>query len=109
MSADPNTAQKTATKNAAPTAPQRSSVPARQAKSAPAATTEKKEKSGLALRWEHIKQSYRDTVAELKKVNWPDRETTKNLTIVVIGISLFMGLLLGGVDYIFRTIFQALG
>lgn len=109
MSSESKTAQQSATKSGGATTPQRGGVPARQAKSAPASKNHPEEKSGLALRWQHIKQSYRDTVAELKKVNWPDRETTKNLTIVVIGISLFMGLLLGGVDYIFRTIFQALG
>jgi len=35
----------------------------------------------------------------MKKVNWPDRETTRNLTIVVIGISIILGLLLGGIDW----------
>lgn len=56
-----------------------------------------------------LKQSYQDTVAELKKVNWPDRETTKNLTLLVIAISAVMGLLLGGIDFILQGLFQAIG
>ncbi|MBX5443698.1 MULTISPECIES: preprotein translocase subunit SecE [Sphaerobacter] len=43
----------------------------------------------------------RDTVAEMKKITWPDRETTRNLTLVVIAISVVLGLLLGGVDAAF--------
>lgn len=63
-------------------------------------------RSGLAGRMDGLKRSYRDTVAEIKKVNWPDQETTKNLTIVVIGISIVLGLLLGGVDFLLQTLFS---
>lgn len=62
-------------------------------------------KQGLAKRWDDLKESYFDTVAELKKVNWPDRETTKNLTLVVIAMSVVLGLLLGGIDYVLQAIF----
>ena len=44
-------------------------------------------------------------VAELKKVTWPDRETTKNLTLVVIGISAALGALLGGLDWVMQRFF----
>ncbi|MBA3643527.1 MAG: preprotein translocase subunit SecE [Chloroflexia bacterium] len=43
----------------------------------------------------------------MKKINWPDRETTKNLTIVVIGISVVLGILLGGVDFLLQAVFEA--
>lgn len=43
----------------------------------------------------------RETVAEMKKITWPDREMTRNLTLVVIAISVILGLLLGGVDAAF--------
>jgi preprotein translocase subunit SecE len=43
----------------------------------------------------------------LKKVNWPDRETTKNLTLVVIAVSIVLGILLGGIDYVLQSIFAA--
>jgi preprotein translocase subunit SecE len=47
-------------------------------------------------------------MAEIKKVSWPDQETTRNLTIVVIGVSVILGLLLGGIDYVLFQIFEAL-
>ena len=85
-------------------------VPARQGKPAPQRPDQKTQaKAGFSSRIEGLKKSYHDTVAELKKVNWPDRETTKNLTIVVIGISIGLGLLLGGIDYVLQMIFQAVG
>ena len=45
-------------------------------------------------------------VAELKKVTWPDKETTKNLTLVVIGISALLGVLLGGIDWVLLQLFR---
>jgi preprotein translocase subunit SecE len=77
------------------------SQPPRQAKSAadkkgaPAA-----QPSAFAARFEGILRIARETKAEAKKVNWPDKETTRNLTAVVIGISVVLGLLLGGIDYV---------
>ncbi|MEA2524856.1 MAG: preprotein translocase subunit SecE [Thermomicrobiales bacterium] len=55
--------------------------------------------SVFAARTEAIRRLFRDTMSEAKKVNWPDRETTRNLTVVVIGISVILGLLLGGIDF----------
>ena len=49
-----------------------------------------------------------DTRAELRRVTWPDQLTLRNLTIVVIAVSAFMGLLLGGIDFILLKIFEAL-
>jgi preprotein translocase SecE subunit len=49
-------------------------------------------------RREAIIKGLRDTRSELRKVTWPSRQETINLTLVVIGLSLVLGLLLGGVD-----------
>jgi len=73
---------------------------------APKAPTE--EQGRFGSRFGDLKTSYYDTVAELKKVNWPDRETTKNLTLVVIAVSIVLGILLGGIDYVLFQIFEAL-
>ena len=43
-------------------------------------------------------QFLRDIYAELKKVVWPTREETTNLTVVVIVVSVAVGLLLGLID-----------
>jgi preprotein translocase subunit SecE len=37
---------------------------------------------------------------ELKKVVWPSRKETIKLTLLVIGISLFVAVFLGAVDFI---------
>lgn len=60
-------------------------------------------------RFEGPKRFYEGTASEIKKVNWPDRDTTRNLTIVVIVLSIIMGILLGGLDYVLFQIFEALG
>jgi preprotein translocase subunit SecE len=63
------------------------------------------ERSPVSTRFDEIKKQWFDTVSELKKVTWPDTETTKNLTLVVIGISIFLGALLGGIDWIMQRLF----
>jgi len=66
-------------------------------------------KSLLATdRFDGIRRMTRDTYAEIKKVNWPDQETTRNLTIVVIAVSVALGILLGGIDFILLKIFEVL-
>jgi preprotein translocase subunit SecE len=59
-------------------------------------------------RFEGLQRFIRDTMAEIRKVIWPDRETTRNLTLLVIALSLVLGLLLGGIDFILFEIFEAL-
>ncbi len=48
----------------------------------------------------------RDIRSELRKVSWPSTRETTNLTIVVIALSVAVGLVLGGVDYIFQEFFR---
>jgi preprotein translocase subunit SecE len=47
---------------------------------------------------------FRETVAELKQVRWPTREETIRLTIVVLGISVFVGAYVGALDYLFTNL-----
>jgi preprotein translocase subunit SecE len=63
------------------------------------------ERSAYGSRIDQIKKQWFDTVAELKKVTWPDKETTKNLTLVVIGISAALGAVLGGLDWVLQQLF----
>lgn len=55
-----------------------------------------------------LQRFYEDAASEIRKVQWPDRETTRNLTIVVIALSVVLGLLLGGIDYVLFQLFEAL-
>ena len=43
-------------------------------------------------------RAYSDIMSELRKVTWPTREETRNLTIVVIGISASLGISLWAID-----------
>ena len=63
------------------------------------------ERSAYGSRIDQVKKQWFDTVAELKKVTWPDKETTKNLTLVVIGISAVLGAVLGGLDWVMQQLF----
>jgi preprotein translocase subunit SecE len=48
----------------------------------------------------------REIWTELKKVQWPTRQETINLTIVVIVVSVALGLFLGGLDAAFNWIIE---
>ena len=43
----------------------------------------------------------RNIISELRKVVWPTREETKNLTIVVIVVAISVGVVLGLLDFLF--------
>lgn len=49
---------------------------------------------------------FREAFAELRKVNWPTREQALRLTVLVIAVSVLVGMILGGIDYIFEKIFE---
>ena len=50
----------------------------------------------------------RDSRSELRKVNWPTREQTTNLTVVVCVVCVVIALFLGGIDYVFAQLVSAL-
>ena len=66
------------------------------------------EPSAYRGKFDELKKRWYDTVAELKKVTWPDRETTKNLTLIVIVVSAVLGVLLGGIDWVMQQLFALL-
>ncbi len=89
-------------------------TPSRAEAARPPKPTAERERAGetertvLASRFDRLKKQWLDTVAELKKVTWPDKETTKNLTLVVIAISAVLGVLLGGLDWVLQQLFALL-
>ncbi len=50
----------------------------------------------------YIQLSY----AELQKVTWPTRKQAMRLTLIVIGFSLILAIVVGGFDSIIRTFLQ---
>ena len=51
-------------------------------------------------------QWFRDVMSELRKVTWPTRQETINLTIVVLVVAAALGIFLGGLDYVFNWIIE---
>jgi preprotein translocase subunit SecE len=55
-----------------------------------------------------IRRAINDIRAEVTKVTWPTREELRNLTIVVIGISAGVGVVLGLLDVILGELIRLL-
>ncbi len=55
-----------------------------------------------------IKKFFEETRQEWKHVNWPTGREAAYLTVVVIGLSLLLALLLGAFDYLFLAILRLL-
>jgi preprotein translocase subunit SecE len=55
-----------------------------------------------------ISSYIKESVSEMKKVTWPTKKETKEYTFLVIGISVFIALLLGLLDFIFSSLFSFL-
>ena len=47
-------------------------------------------------------------IAELKKVNWPTRQETVKLTLMVLIVAITVGIVLGAIDYGFTFIIDKL-
>ena len=65
----------------------------------------KEEKSIARRQPNFIQRYYRETVGELKKVNWPTRKEATNLTIVVLIVTFGMSAFLGLLDFLFARFF----
>ncbi|MGC4192351.1 MAG: preprotein translocase subunit SecE [Thermomicrobiales bacterium] len=83
-------------------------VARRERKAAAEAESEKGLVGRVGGRFEPVKNFARDSMAEIRKVNWPDQETTRNLTILVIAVSAVLGIFLGGIDFVLLKIFEAM-
>lgn len=57
---------------------------------------------------EKIVEYLRSAKVEALKINWPSREQVVRYTVIVIGVSAFVAVLLGSLDSVFGKIFQTL-
>ena len=62
------------------------------------------EKNGIVKKENRIKKWWRETVGELRKVNWPTPREAWRLTKIVIMVIVVMGALLGGLDFAFTKL-----
>jgi preprotein translocase subunit SecE len=67
-----------------------------------------KKSSGGASWFEPVREYFRDTIGELRKVHWPTRMEVRNLSIIVLAVTFAMSLLLGLFDFIFEQTFYGI-
>lgn len=51
-----------------------------------------------------IVRYFKDTRAELRRVTWPTREEAKNLTLIIVTVTVVMAVFLGLLDYVFQIV-----
>ena len=64
--------------------------------------------TNLVKRDNPIARYLRETRAELAKVAWPSFEEARNLSAIVIGVTVVMSVALGLLDFIFSKLFENL-
>ncbi|MBN1219077.1 MAG: preprotein translocase subunit SecE [Anaerolineae bacterium] len=47
---------------------------------------------------------FQETRAELRKVTWPTRDEAKNLTMIIVAVTVAMAIFLGLLDYVFQVV-----
>jgi preprotein translocase subunit SecE len=46
----------------------------------------------------------REVQQEMQRVTWPSRQKTVNMTLLVVGISLIIAIILAGSDFVFKEL-----
>ena len=64
------------------------------------------EHSGRSGLFNAARESWRETLAEWRKVQWPTQAQAKNLTLVVLVVMTTMSVLLGMCDFIFGYLLE---
>jgi preprotein translocase subunit SecE len=70
------------------------------------ATRSTSKSAGSGGRIARLQNLVRDTQTEIRKVTWPDGQTTRNLTLLVIVMATLLGILLGGIDALFVRLWE---
>lgn len=55
--------------------------------------------------WSKVREFLRETIGELRKVNWPSRQEAIRLTQIVVVVIFIMAAILGGLDYLYTRFF----
>jgi len=92
-------------------APTPSKIPARQTpkqRTPRPLTASGGQRVSLGGRGQGVTNTVRELRSEVRKVIWPTRRETANMTMVVLAIAVGLGIFLGGVDFIFSELFRQL-
>jgi preprotein translocase subunit SecE len=74
-------------------------------KAASTATPEKDKGKEKEKKESRIIRYFKEVRAEIRKVVWPSRKTTTNLTLIVLGVTAAMSAALGFIDWVFAKLF----
>lgn len=66
------------------------------------------ENTAVTTKKASIVDFFKGVVLELKRVDWPSREKTIQLTLIVLGVSLAMGIFIGGLDVGFTKLIETI-
>lgn len=55
---------------------------------------------------DRIKEYFKDTRGELRKVSWPTRKQAINLTLIVLAVTVVMAAFLGALDFMFAQLIR---
>ena len=64
--------------------------------------------SAISTFFAPVRDYFRDTLGELRKVHWPTRMEVRNLSIIVLAVTVAMSILLGSFDFIFNQTFYGI-
>jgi preprotein translocase subunit SecE len=71
-------------------------------------STEARKQKGKRRKENAVVRYFRQTWAELKKVHWPDRREARNMTLIVLAVTVAMSAFLGVVDWLSALFFSLL-
>ncbi len=55
-----------------------------------------------------IKQYFEEVVIEIKQTTWPSKDSTKNMTLLVVVVASLIAFYLGGIDFLLQKIMATL-
>jgi preprotein translocase subunit SecE len=67
-----------------------------------------KAEAGRAKRGNFLTNYFKETRAELRKVNWPSQQEARTLTLVVLSVTIAMAFLLGFLDLMFERLLNGI-
>jgi len=63
-------------------------------------------KTEKAIKSNGLVSFFREVKAEVKRITWPSKDETKKALIAVLIFTLIYTLLVGGLDFIFKNLFE---
>lgn len=63
-------------------------------------------KTEKAIKSNSLVSFFREVKAEVKRITWPSKDETKKAFVAVVVFTLMYTILVGGLDFIFKSLFE---